>query len=50
MLKYLKILAAIVLALWAIGFFFFDFGLIIHLVLVMAALLLIISVLKENNY
>ncbi|MBA6313588.1 MULTISPECIES: lmo0937 family membrane protein [Cellulophaga] len=50
MLRYFKILAAILLALWAIGFFFFDFGLLIHLVLIMAAVLLIISVLKENNY
>lgn len=50
MYKKLKILSVFLSILWAIGFFYFDFGPLIHLVLILATLLLILAVLKEKNY
>jgi|TARA_R110000868_G_scaffold5682_5_gene33665 hypothetical protein len=44
----LKILSAIIFFLWIIGFFFFELGIIVHLALVAATIVLILGVVYEK--
>jgi Flp pilus assembly protein TadB len=42
MVKFLYILAAVFVAIWAIGFFFYSLGAFIHLILMLAIIALLI--------
>ncbi|WP_111622049.1 lmo0937 family membrane protein [Arenibacter echinorum] len=48
MSKMLIIAAIIMLFLWAIGFFIFNIGIIIHLLLLLAVVLFIARVIKDK--
>ncbi|QWX83864.1 lmo0937 family membrane protein [Cellulophaga sp. HaHaR_3_176] len=49
MLNILKSLSVFLLILWALGFFYFNIGPIIHVLLLIATAALIVTVLKKNN-
>ncbi len=44
----IKILSALVFVFWVVGFLIFDLGLIIHIALLLATIILIIGVIKEK--
>ncbi|MEQ8220289.1 MAG: lmo0937 family membrane protein [Arenibacter sp.] len=48
MSKMLIIAAIIMLFLWAIGFFIFNIGIVIHLLLLLAVILFIARVIKDK--
>ncbi|GBF20408.1 lmo0937 family membrane protein [Arenibacter algicola] len=48
MSKMLIIVAIIMLFLWAIGFFIFDIGIMIHLLLLVAVVLFITRVIRDK--
>lgn len=48
MSKFLIIVALLLLVIWAVGFFVYDLGITIHLLLLFAAVSMIIKVLQEK--
>jgi len=48
MSKFLVIVALLLLVIWAVGFFLYDLGIAIHLLLLLAEVSMIIKVLQEK--